>query len=217
MWSAARSKRSPRDRRSPTRSTYADAVGILKSYRIWETAPAGIRAHLEKGLAGEAAETLKPGDPLLERSRSILVGSNQVAAHAALAQASREGFNSLLLTTYLQGEASQAGNFLAAVARQVDATGAPVPRPACILAGGETTVTLRGDGLGGRNQEVALGAVEGLAGIPGALLVTLATDGEDATTGAAGAARHRGDPAAGAPGRPGPGRFPAPEQLVSLF
>jgi len=171
----------------PDPSTFADAVRILKSYRLWETAPAGIIAHLEAGLDGKIAETLKPGDPLLDRSENILVGSNQVAALAALEQARQEGFNSLLLTTYLQGEASQAGKFLAAVARQVAASGAPAPRPACILAGGETTVTLRGSGLGGRNQEVALGAVESLAGVPGTLLVTLATDGEDATSGAAGA------------------------------
>jgi hydroxypyruvate reductase len=171
----------------PDPSTFADAVRILKSYQLWESTPAGIIAHLEAGLDGKIAETLKPGDPLLDRSENILVGSNQVAALAALEQARQEGFNSLLLTTYLQGEASQAGKFLAAVARQVAASGAPAPRPACILAGGETTVTLRGSGLGGRNQEVALGAVESLAGIPGTLLVTLATDGEDATSGAAGA------------------------------
>ncbi len=168
-------------------STFSDAVGILKSYQLWEATPANIREHLEQGVAGAVEETLKPGDARLERGATLLVGSNQLAAQAATEQARQEGFNSLLLTTYLQGEASQAGKFLAAVARQVDASGSPLPRPACLLLGGETTVTLRGDGRGGRNQEVALGAVESLAGLRGTLLVTLATDGEDATSGAAGA------------------------------
>jgi hydroxypyruvate reductase len=110
-----------------------------------------------------------------------------MAAHAALQLAKQEGFNSLLLTTYLQGEARQAGVFLAALARQIASTNQPVPRPACVVAGGETTVTLVGDGLGGRNQEVALSAVHELAGLPRAVLITLATDGDDGPTNAAGA------------------------------
>jgi hydroxypyruvate reductase len=118
---------------------------------------------------------------------NVLVGSNKQSAEAALAQAQAEGFQGLLLTTYLQGEARQAGRLLASLARQIAADGRPLPRPACLVAGGETTVTLRGDGLGGRNQELALGAVADLAGLPQVALVTMATDGGDGPTDAAGA------------------------------
>jgi hydroxypyruvate reductase len=93
----------------------------------------------------------------------------------------------MLLTTYLQGEARQAGRSLAAIAHQIDATGEPLPRPACLIAAGETTVDVHGNGMGGRNQELALGAVEDLAGLENTLLVTLATDGGDGSTDAAGA------------------------------
>jgi hydroxypyruvate reductase len=98
-----------------------------------------------------------------------------------------EGFHALLLTTYLQGEAREAGRTLAAVARQMAEDGRPVPRPGCLVVGGETTVTLRGEGVGGRNQELALGAARDLAGLPEVALVALATDGGDGPTSAAGA------------------------------
>jgi hydroxypyruvate reductase len=118
---------------------------------------------------------------------NVVIGSNLQAAQAALRQAEMGGFHTLLLTTYLQGEARQAGAMLAAIARQIAATGQPLPRPALLVAGGETTVTLTGPGKGGRNQELALGAVTGLAGLPEIALVALATDGGDGPTDAAGA------------------------------
>ena len=117
----------------------------------------------------------------------MLVGSNHQAAIAGLAQARLYGLNTLLLTTYLQGEARSAGQMLAALARQIAATGEPLPRPACIAVGGETTVTLRGKGRGGRNQELTLGALTDLAGLENIVLVALGTDGEDGPTDAAGA------------------------------
>ena len=92
-----------------------------------------------------------------------------------------------MLTTSLQGEARFAGQLLAAIAKQVVSTGEPIPRPACIIAGGETTVTIQGDGLGGRNQELALAAASELAGLKHVMLITLATDGDDGPTDAAGA------------------------------
>jgi len=95
--------------------------------------------------------------------------------------------NTLLLTTSLEGEARHAGHFLASIARQIDATGDPVQRPACVVAGGETTVTITGGGKGGRNQELALSTVVKMAGLDGAFLITLATDGEDGPTDAGGA------------------------------
>jgi hydroxypyruvate reductase len=168
-------------------STYADALAVLEKYRITDQVPSRILDILCRGQSGELPETPKPGDPLLSDAANLLVASNPQAAAAALEQAAHEGFHPLLLTTYLQGEAAQAGGVLAAILRQIDATGQPLERPACIVAGGETTVTLRGQGLGGRNQELALGAVAGLAGLPDVALLSLGTDGEDGPTQAAGA------------------------------
>jgi hydroxypyruvate reductase len=171
----------------PDTSTYADAWAVLERYDIVDRTPEPIRLHLRRGVAGEWADTPKPGDPLFERVRNILVGSNPQAAEAALDRAVEEGFHALLLTTYLQGEAREAGRTLAAVARQMAEDGRPVPRPGCLVVGGETTVTLRGEGVGGRNQELALGAARDLAGLPEVALVALATDGGDGPTSAAGA------------------------------
>jgi hydroxypyruvate reductase len=171
----------------PDPGTYNEAWAVLERYGILGEAPRAVREHLQRGREGKLPESPKPGDPLFDDVHNLLVGSNLQAAEAALAQARIEGFQPLLLTTYLQGEAREAGRALAAVARQVAADGRPLSRPACLVAGGETTVTLRGDGLGGRNQELALGAVADLAGLPQVALVTLATDGGDGPTDAAGA------------------------------
>jgi glycerate 2-kinase len=118
---------------------------------------------------------------------NLVVGSNLLAAQAAQRQARLEGFQTLLLTTYLQGEARQAGRLLAALARQVTASADPLPPPVCLIVGGETTVTLQGAGLGGRNQELVLGAVQEISRLPQTLLASLATDGGDGPTDAAGA------------------------------
>jgi hydroxypyruvate reductase len=171
----------------PDPTTYNGAIAILERYGITEKVPTAIVRHLQRGMAGEFPETPKPGDPVFENVDNLIVGSNLQAAEAALEQAEREGFNVLLLSTYLQGEAREAGRALGAIARQIAADGRPVPRPACIVVGGETTVTIRGEGKGGRNQELALGAVADLAGVPRVALITLATDGGDGPTDAAGA------------------------------
>lgn len=171
----------------PDTSTFASAWKVLETYELVDQIPQSILTHLEKGRHGEIPENPQPGDPLFGRVNVQIVGSNRLAAQAAVEQAKKEGMNALLLTTYLQGEAHQAGRFLGAIARQIDATGQPVSRPACIVIGGETTVTVTGSGLGGRNQELALGAVNELDGLERIALVTLATDGGDGPTDAAGA------------------------------
>ncbi len=168
-------------------TTFADALDVLERYGVLDQTPVAILDRLQRGIRGEIAETPKPGDPVLARVHNLIIGSNRLAAEAALAAAQSEGFNTLLLTTFLQGEARVVGRVLAAIAREVAASDRPVRRPACVIAGGETTVTLRGDGRGGRNQELALAATADLAAAPGTLLVTLATDGGDGPTDAAGA------------------------------
>ncbi len=171
----------------PDPSTFAQAQAVLEQYGIAGQTPQSIGARLQAGAAGRVAETPKPGDPIFEHVHNLVVGNNYLACRAAIDQARREGFHALLLTTELQGEARQAGAFCASILRQAAQTGDPLPRPACLIAGGETTVTIRGEGLGGRNQELALAAAPALAGLPEVMLVTLASDGEDGPTDAAGA------------------------------
>ncbi len=172
---------------APDPSTYTDAYSILNRYDLVKRTPQTIVDHIRLGIQKQIPETPKPGDPIFSKVLNQIVGNNYLAAKAAAQQAAQEGMNALILSTCLQGEASQAGLLLASIAQQVVKTGEPVPRPACIVAGGETTVILHGDGTGGRNQEMALAAVLPFAGLPDAFLVTLATDGGDGPTDAAGA------------------------------
>jgi glycerate 2-kinase len=171
----------------PDPSTYRDALGVLERYGIATKVPNRIIDFLRAGMQGKHPDTPKPGDALFDCVYNVVVGSNRLAAEAAARQAQLEGFHPMLLTTSLQGEASQVGRILSAIAKEVIISGNPVQRPACLLAGGETTVTVHGNGTGGRNQELALGAVEDLAGLHEVAIVTLATDGGDGPTDAAGA------------------------------
>lgn len=167
--------------------TFGEALGVLERYGLLGGAPPAIVAHLRRGRAGELPETPKQGDPIFARASHILVGDNRQAAQAALEEARAAGLSPLLLTTSLEGEAREAGPFLAALLREAAGGDGAARRPACLIAGGETTVTLRGSGRGGRNQELALAAARGLAGLADVALVALATDGGDGPTDAAGA------------------------------
>ncbi len=171
----------------PDSTTYQEALEILRRYDLETKIAAEIRHHLHRGARGEIPETGKAADPLFRHTYNLIIGDNPQAARAALEQAAREGFTPLLLTTSLQGEAREAGRVLASILREVRTSGNPAAPPACLVAGGETTVTIRGKGLGGRNQELALGAARDLASLPGVLLAALATDGGDGPTDAAGA------------------------------
>ena len=168
-------------------STFEDAIQILQEYNIVHEIPDNIWAYLQKGLGNSSLESVKTGDPVLERVQNLIIASNYLAAQAAAAQAQMAGFHTLILTSYLHGEASQVGRVLASVLKQMALTGEPLTRPACVIIGGETTVTVRGNGLGGRNLETALASVSDLADLNEIALVTLGTDGEDGPTDAAGA------------------------------
>ena len=172
----------------PDPSTYADALAVLDRYGITAHVPAAARRVLEQGRDGAIPETPKPNDPAVREAALTIVADNLPAARAAAGAARAAGFQTLLLSTYLEGEARHVGQVLAGIARQIVATGDPVPRPACVVCGGETTVTVTGDGRGGRNQELPLAAAAALDGLPGVLLVGFATDGRDGPTDAAGAA-----------------------------
>jgi len=161
---------------------------IIKKYRLAKQLPSSIESILKEGGSSENHLNLKTSrPPKIPVPYNHIVGNNEIAALAAAAQARREGMASKLLTTSLVGEARQAGLELAGSLRRMALSGQPLARPAMLVAGGETTVTLRGTGVGGRNQELALAAVEALAGLPNIALVTLATDGGDGSSPAAGA------------------------------
>ena len=170
----------------PDTTTFADALGVLGEYDLLEVVPRSVVEWLRRGDRGDVPETPKPGDPLFERVATVVIGSNDIAAEAALAEARRLGFQALLLTTYLEGEAREMGKLAAALAKELVLRGRPLAPPACLILGGETTVTVRGHGRGGRNQEIALAAGIAMAGLERALVVALATDGSDGPTDAAG-------------------------------
>jgi len=172
---------------TPDPSTYQDALDILDNYNLLELTPDAIQQHLVKGQQGKIKETPKSGELFFSKTHNHIVASNRTAALAALSQAETEGFKHLCLTNYLQGEARHAGQFLGTILRQLANFNQPIPRPGCIIAGGETTVTIKGDGIGGRNQELALGSVGELDGLEKVFLITLATDGGDGPSNAAGA------------------------------
>jgi hydroxypyruvate reductase len=167
-------------------STFRDAWDILVKYSLVEGLSGEIKDHLLAGIDGKISESVKPGDKCLDGVQNVLVASNLQSAEAAVACAISHGFDARVLTTSLAGEARLAGSHLAVDLKQALET-RDRNKPLCLVAGGETTVTLRGNGLGGRNLEVALGAVRRLAGMERVALVTLATDGEDGPTDAAGA------------------------------
>jgi len=172
---------------APDPTTFADAWAVLERYNLLDQVPPSVLRHLERGRSGQETETPKPGDRLFAGVHTVIVAENRTAAEAAVERARALGFHAALLTTYLEGEAREVGRVLAALAKEEAHTGHPLPLPACLVLGGETTVTVRGPGRGGRNQEVALGAALALEGWENVLVATLATDGTDGPTDAAGA------------------------------
>ena len=171
----------------PDPSTWADAWAVVERYGLADKLPPAIVTRLQAGLRGEIPDTPKPGDPIFEKVRTLIVGENRVAALAALAEARKLGYRSLLLTTFLEGEAREVGGFLAALGKEVQASGHPLTPPACLVLGGESTVTLgQSPGKGGRNQEAALAAALALEGTVGIHVACLATDGTDGPTDGAG-------------------------------
>jgi glycerate 2-kinase len=172
---------------APDPTTFADAWATLEHYGLTEIAPASILQRLRAGLEGAVPDTPKPDDPIFEKVHNVVVGSNRLAAEAAVEAAQGLGLNTLLVSTFVEGEAREVARVAVAIAKEIRQYGRPVAPPACVVWGGETTVTVRGDGRGGRNQELALASALALEGWPDVILVALATDGTDGPTDAAGA------------------------------
>ena len=171
----------------PDPTTYDTALEVLERKGVRAMVPAAVRRHLEAGARGERPETPKPGDPLFRRVGFVVVGSNRLSVAAAAREARRQGLRPLVLTTRLEGEAREVARALAAVLRECVEQGRPAAPPVCLLTGGETTVTVTGAGRGGRNQELVLAGAEPLAAFPvAAVIASLATDGIDGNSDAAG-------------------------------
>ena len=170
----------------PDATRFSDAVRILKEAGVWDQTPANVRQRLEDGRDGRIDETPKPGDPIFARSGSSLIGSNGMSLKASEAAARKLGFETRIVSEALCGEAQDAAQALLNAALSAQ----PVSgRPLALLAGGETTVTLRGDGRGGRNQEMALAFAMKASrqGLPGRWsFLSGGTDGRDGPTDAAG-------------------------------
>jgi glycerate-2-kinase len=171
----------------PDSTTFVDARKVLEKHGLWENAPSSVLKILSDGEKGLIAETPKTGDAAFEKVYNVIMGNNRSASLAACKYLKSEGLNTLLLTATLEGEARYVGTVLASVALEILASGNPVPKPAGIIAGGETTVTVNGKGLGGRNQELALSAALKLKGVDAVVIASLSTDGVDGPTDAAGA------------------------------
>ncbi len=179
----------------PDRSRYQDALEILHRYGLQDRLPGDALEILRTGAGGGLEETPKPGSPIFANTRNILLGTNHQALLASERKARDLGYHTLVLTARLTGEAREAAHFLLGIGEDIATRGFPLPRPACVIAGGETTVTLRGAGKGGRNQELALACLEAMRRSPDSrdvVLLAASTDGNDGPTDAAGAFAHHG-------------------------
>ncbi|MCY3659158.1 MAG: glycerate kinase [Caldilineaceae bacterium] len=172
----------------PDSGDWQETRGIVEKFQLMPSLPPPIRARLEAGWRGELPDTPNADDPLFEGNPTLVVADNRMAMAAAETRARELGFNTVWMSSYVEGEASEVAKVLCGFGREVAGYSLPVPAPACLLFGGETTVTLSEDaGQGGRNQELALAAAFELADQPRTVLASLATDGTDGPTDSAGA------------------------------
>jgi len=169
------------------RSTFNDAISVLKEYKLWEKAPKEIRKILADGKAGRIAETPKTEDEAFSHVKHFILFNNRQACEAAAAYLKSCRVTTAILSTAIEGEANQIGRVLGSIVREMALWNSPIAKPSAFIIGGETTVTVRGNGTGGRNQEVALGAALSMSSIEGAVVASIGTDGIDGPTDAAGA------------------------------
>ena len=172
---------------APDTTTYGDAIKVLERHGLWEKAPENIRKYLSMGADGNISETPKPTSSLFNHVHNLIVGSDRQACSAAHAKAREFKLNSLVLSTMVEGEAREVGKFIGAMGKQIAKYNSPLTKPAAIILGGETTVTVHGRGLGGRNQELALSALRSIESVSGITVASMGTDGVDGPTDAAGA------------------------------
>ena len=171
----------------PDPTTYEICLEIINKYSLKDELPHSVIDFLEKGKLGDKPETPKPGDRFFEKAFNYIVGNNFLALNAAKDEAKRRGYNTLILSSVIEGDTGECARFHAAIAKEILMSNNPVQRPACVLSGGETTVIVKGSGKGGRNQEFALVAALEIDGFDYVCILSGGTDGTDGPTDAAGA------------------------------
>ena len=171
----------------PDPTTFHDAMAILHHYDLWDKIPQAIKDHLVQGSRSGSSETPKPNHPAFAKVQNVIVGDVRVSLDAAAAQARRLGYHPVILSSSLTGEAREVARVFGSIIREIVAADRPVKRPAALLAGGETTVTVRGTGAGGRCQEFTLALALEIAGLKKVTVFACGTDGSDGSTDAAGA------------------------------
>ncbi len=173
---------------APDKTTFYDAISILRKYDLWDNyTPQPVKKRLEAGLRGVISDTPKPGDKIFENTHNIVIGSIRSATIEAFCKAKDLGYNSILLSSMVEGEARQVGTVYAGILKEIFYSKNPIPKPAIIISGGETTVTVMGSGRGGRNQELVQSASMRINGFKGVAIASINTDGIDGPTTAAGA------------------------------
>jgi len=168
-------------------STFFECRKILERYHLLSNIPRPVRSHILKGARGKVQETPKQGSAIFKKTINQIIGSNIQCLEAAEKKAKEMGYNTLLLSSFVQGETREVAKMQAGILKEVITSGQPIPRPACVISGGETTVTIHGKGKGGRNQEFALACGIEIAGLKGTAVLSAGTDGTDGPTDAAGA------------------------------
>jgi glycerate 2-kinase len=171
----------------PDRSTFGDCIDIIAKYDISASMPKSVISFLKRGAEGKEKETPKPGDPVFHASHAYIIGSSLHSLEAAKNKASAIGYNAMILSSSIEGETREVAKVHTAIAKEIGKTGNPLGKPACIISGGETTVTIRGNGLGGRNTEFCLASAIEIEGLEGVTVLSGGTDGTDGPTDAAGA------------------------------
>ncbi len=172
---------------TPDSTTYKDARRVLQKYKIWLKVPGRVRMIIEHGASGGLSETPKSRDQAFTNVQNVIVGNNRQSCEEAVRRLKRSGYAASILSTHLVGEAREAGSILGSVLTDIQNNRRPTSPPVAIVCGGETTVTIRGNGKGGRNQELALAASIAIDGAENVVVGSLATDGVDGPTDAAGA------------------------------
>ena len=168
---------------APDSSTFVDAQAVFVKYGLTDQIPDSIRQRIEDGIRGLIPETPKR----LTRTQNLVVGSNQLALDAAAAEAKRLGYRPMILSSFIEGETREIARMHVAIAKEIVIFGRPSKAPMCLISGGETTVAIKGEGKGGRNQEFVLAAAIDIQDLPGVCILSAGTDGTDGPTDAAGA------------------------------
>jgi len=168
-------------------TTFEDCMRIVRRYHLEEKIPRAVLDLLRRGVRGEIAETPKPAAAVFQKVQNVIVGSNRMAIASAQQQAAALGYHTLVLSSTTEGESRTVASAHCARIKEILGRDPSVGQPLCLLSGGETTVTVRGDGMGGRNQEFALAAAIEIADLNDVVVLSAGTDGTDGATEAAGA------------------------------